>query len=276
MQKQDDLEDGLEKRLLLRTHLSGVSKAELQEVVHTYTSRTQYNERMADNLLEDILLNFPFPQQTVQTFLDMYLLATLFDRKKKDKTKRIQELIKTNMKDGQQISNDVLTHYSIEYFIVEHNWSNGYERKWQNEQPKGSRNEYNVYMDAPFGFGLMYQHAPIAVVGISFKERETLFIQQLQGVKPSIVDKDGIFIGKDNTWAIAHFYWPRVLVEYVSLWAEEHDFETIGIKSAKHNMWTGSVPQERLQRIYDKTARDRGFQRRKERDSSQRNWYKAL
>lgn len=266
----------LERRLLLRTHLLGVSNEELQQVVRAYAPRTQYNQRMGNNLLGDIRLEFPFKQQTVQTFLDMYLLVKPFDSKKKDKSDRIRELIKNNMKDGQQMSNDVLTHYSIEYFIVEHNLSNGYEKKWQNKQPKGSRNEYNIYVDAPRGFGLMYQHAPVAVIGMHFKDRKTIFVKQLQGVKPTIVDKVGIPLGKDNTWPIAHFYWPRVLVEYVSLWAEEHGFEKIGIQSAKHNRWGGSVPRIRLQRIYDDTAQVLGYQRRKERDSSQRNWYKAL
>ncbi len=266
----------LERRLLLRTHLIGISNDELQQVVRAYAPRTQYNQRMGDNLRNDINLEFPFEQQTVQTFLDMYLLIKPFDSKKKDKSDRIRELIKNNMKEGQQMPKDILTQYSIEYFIVEHNWSNDYERKWHNEEPKGSRNEYNIYMDAPLGFGLMYYNVPVAVVGLHFKGRRSVLINQLQGVRPSIIDKNGCFIAKGDTWPIAHFYWPRVLAEYVALWAGEHGFEKIGIKSAKHNKWNSSVPQIRLRKIYDNTAQDLGYQRRKEMDSSQRNWYKAL
>lgn len=165
--------------------------------------------------------------------------------------------------------------YGIEPMSTEGHVNNGRAQNWFGR--KENSLEYNIRIDMPLAFGLMYKGKPSAVIAFNIENPETVMIYQLQGVRPRIINGN-IMSGKKSTHGLSPLDWEKLMVDIVAKWAKDADFSELAVCSGRFNPWAGPdggkethLGFEQAWKRYDGTAQRLGF---KKKDDG--NWYKPL
>jgi hypothetical protein len=149
--------------------------------------------------------------------------------------------------------------------------NHGWDINWKKR--RFGNKMYEIYLDAAFGFLLLYNDEPSAVCTFDTTSKKTALIKQFQGTTPKIVDGNKT---KGNAWALAPFDWTRFFVDYTSAWLQQFGFEDIGIQAGQKNRWihkrgSHQLPIEMAEARYDGTAQRLGF-----RQHDDGNWYRRI
>lgn len=147
---------------------------------------------------------------------------------------------------------------------------------------------YNIWLDAPTGFALMYRGAPQAVAAVAatpFHKNE-LMIHQLQGVRPYILNPDksapgygpDSITGRRSARGLAPLDWQAFLVNTAEAVAARLGMDSLAIQEGKQNYWIkphdgkpAHLKEEEAVRAYDEPAARLGFVR-----GEDGNWHRPI
>lgn len=216
-----------------------------------------------------------FEKTNFETIIRNYQLIQEFEKLDIAKID-LPKLLEQNAQKGVILSEKRILECSLEKLSTEEDYS-GYDNKYGNNSMDGV--VYDVYLDAPLAIVFTYKGLPNALISVLASSPKTLHIQQIQGITPEKVDKEGLRIGeKRNARGLAPLDWTKLLVDCVEQIAKEFEFEEISLQGANNNAWAkdttndnGVLTLERSLKIYDNTAKRAGFRKRKD-----KNWYKKI
>jgi hypothetical protein len=178
------------------------------------------------------------------------------------------------------LSENKLQKYSLRILQTEDGvGAHGDEKDFGNDICEKTMKKYNIWLDAPLALGLMFNEEPQAVVGFIPYSKDTLMINQIQGVHATKFDDKYEYIGERGARGLFSLNWIDALIDYTVKVALDHDYENLCIQSAKNNKWIehvkrdGSIPldHKKALKVYDKTASRLGFVQRED-----KNWYRLL
>ncbi len=188
----------------------------------------------------------------------------------------IAGLLDSCKKDGVELSERRRKDYSLVRLKPKDGEPDGYERKWGCHR-MGDPIFYGVYLDTPFGFGLLYRGEPNAIVGFDVPDPDVLMVCQLQGTRAKLVDRHRI-IGYKHARGLALIDWQKLLVSYAEGFARGHGIKELGIQSGRKNYWTKEsydgeihISPERALVVYDGAAARLGFGQK-----ADGNWYRVI
>lgn len=153
---------------------------------------------------------------------------------------------------------------------------------------------YRVYLDAPAGIMLTHHGKPVAIVGFTTPDQDTLFINQFQQVAHSNFSEHGVMTSQTANHIAKVRDWQTALYRITEQLARDHQYENISIQSGNNNEWCRKyketidaengrmvmrktpVPHLRMEvanKIYDVFANGMGFAKD---PSPEGNWIKTL
>lgn len=163
--------------------------------------------------------------------------------------------------------------YDIEYLMPEKTYDYGYEHRWG--RPLDDGTYFGVYMDAPFGFSLIYKGFPNCIIGFYPLDTNTIFVNQLQGVVLKDHNGKSKVVGSRG---LAPLDWERFMTEFISEWAIENGFSKLVIQEGAKNKWTKPIDGkpahmtlESACKRYDGVTQRLGFER-----AANGDWFKDL
>ncbi|MFH0797969.1 MAG: hypothetical protein V1906_01010 [Candidatus Woesearchaeota archaeon] len=196
----------------------------------------------------------------------------------------LEALLLKFAKPDAKLSNKRIKDYSLEFIrpkisgirsSVRDNY--GFEEKWGAFKENDRR--YEVYMDGPMGFALMYKGRPNAITSFMAVNHETIKITQLQGVNPTKLDKCGIRM--DDTFSargLMPLEWGQLLVGTVMDAAMMLNYKQVCLQGAQNNFWVKpgafakkSISLERAREKYDKVAEKMMFSQ-----GADSNWHLTI
>ncbi|MBI5066387.1 hypothetical protein HZA97_09210 [Candidatus Woesearchaeota archaeon] len=188
----------------------------------------------------------------------------------------LERLLKNNSLPQFNWNENKLNKYSLCALTVEGISDSGFAKTWgcwyKNE------GHIDLYLDAPVGICVLYKKIPNAFITFYSKNQETIFVPQIQGVRPHKISGEGLRNGRKSSRGLAVLDWRKLLIESIEEIGKKMNFQTIEIQSAHNNGWTkidyrGDVklPLERGIQIYDKEAERMGFTQRED-----KNWVRSL
>jgi hypothetical protein len=191
----------------------------------------------------------------------------------------LQEYLKNSTKNNFQFSQKRLNDYSLSALSTQGAQIAGHDINWNYTTQMAEEKMYIIFLDSLVGLSLNYKDKPNAVIGFYPCDLETIFVEQLQGIRPMKYNSTGC-----NTFAgsskglIPGLNWKKLLVDIVFDFAKEIGFSQIAIQSGYNNYWTKPshfgdplLPLENAIKIYDDFAKESGFKKGK-----YDNWYKEI
>lgn len=147
---------------------------------------------------------------------------------------------------------------------------------------------YEMWLDTPIGFTLLYKGLPNAIAGIAMHGDKELMIYQLQGVRGTVVDREQSvfssdrYIRRTSSRGLCMLDWRKVIVHIAEEIGKVVQAEQVGIQAGKNNVWTKPRMKDPLphltfdeaSRLYDHIARRMGFS--KTMQDTKGNWHKSL
>lgn len=208
------------------------------------------------------------PRQSPQQRLEEAIYSNLH-------TIDFEKLLLSSAKEGVTISERRLGDYALSPLKTRHNYNSGYDDYWS-KTILDDHSNYQIYLDTPIGFTLLYRKLPNALVGVSCSDYTTVMIKQLQGVRGefSYQSSKNLKGRKTSARGLMPLDWQKLLVDCIADLVREARFKKLGIQGYVHNHWTQIYDQftlEQAEAKYDKVAERLGFT--KEADN---NWYKRL
>ncbi|MBI5066388.1 hypothetical protein HZA97_09215 [Candidatus Woesearchaeota archaeon] len=249
-----------------------VQKEKIKKTIRNIIGKNPRILRQAGRAVTDIL---GLEKTNVKTINRNYELIQEFERLNVAKI-NLAKLLEQNAQKGVILSKERLQDCSLEKLTAGDSW-NGYDNKYGNNKMDGV--VYDVYLDAPLALVFLYKELPNALISILASSSKTLQIQQIQGITPEKIDKEGLRTEeKRKARGLAPLDWTKLLVDCVEQIGKELEFEEISIQSTHNNTRAKETTNnndvltlERSIKIYDSTAKRAGFRKRKD-----QNWYKKL
>lgn len=201
----------------------------------------------------------------------------------------LPKLLQQNAKPNVTLSAKRLADYALMAVPLGENAYNpsfkgGWTRDWARQIDDDTR--YDVWLDAPIGFALMYKGLPNALAGVAMRGSDEIIIHQIQGIRGSKVDStkrftDEYVIGQIKSRGLAPIDWKKLLVDATEQIGENAGLKRIGIQAAKNNVWCNQprsnahhLPLEVGEATYDQTAKRLGFSQAP--DDRRDNWHKGI
>lgn len=188
----------------------------------------------------------------------------------------LEKLLKNNSLSKVKWNENKINKYRFEILTIEGVQNSGFAKTWGCWY--GDEGNIDVYLDAPLGICLMYKERPNAFITFYTKNQETIFVPQIQGVRPHKISGEGLRNGRKSSRGLAVLDWRKLLIESVKEIGKQLNFRAIEIQSAHNNGWTKTdyrgdvkLPLERGIKIYDNEAERLGFTQRDD-----KNWYREI
>jgi hypothetical protein len=171
-----------------------------------------------------------------------------------------------------EFTNSKIKHYSLEPLQIKGTLRNDdYEATWNKMNPDPEAKKYDIYLDTPVGFALMYKGKPNAVAGVAPMGRDELRIFQIQGVTPQIFEpskedsKVQVVVGKISARGLARIDWRALLIEATCEIARDLKIPVVGVQPAEQNQWVhlSKLGKESAIQTYDQKALQMGFSQTK-------------
>jgi hypothetical protein len=189
----------------------------------------------------------------------------------------LESLILNNLKNNiKTISNERLSKYRFEYLRTSREEETGREIFWGGYKKYLSNESeyivYDIYLDTPFGIGLIYENKLNSIISFIPEYTNTLLINQIQGVRPNYINLEKKQIKKMSSRGLVVLDWEKLMIELVTKFAKENNFKKIGIQSTLNNHWVNSYKYrlEKARERYDNTAKRLGF------NQDENNFYKKI
>ncbi|NMC63498.1 MAG: hypothetical protein GYA55_10075 [SAR324 cluster bacterium] len=213
-----------------------------------------------------------------ETVMRTYAMLKLHHPNQRDlHTMMLKELMKEPLILGCFKDQSKASRYSLLPLFPE-NASEGPELDWGDTIVESGRKrlKFEIYLDAPLALALCYEKLPIALCGFFASCPDTITVNQIQGVRPFLVDEKGAYIKRgSNGRALFGVDFESLLVNAVAAFACSLGFSKLRILAARHNSWvqksfTG-FDLKTAERRYDQTASRLGFV-----TGSDGNWHRHL
>ncbi len=181
----------------------------------------------------------------------------------------LQKILKSHAKPGVVLSDKRMSDYSLDTLHTQDISTSGWAKDWS-EKSLNSKH-FDIFLDSPIGISLMYKKEPNALVAVHCRDKETLFINQLQGVRPNKTNEKGESIDswKLHSRGLMVLEWEKLLVTICEEVAKQFNLKSIAIQGQKNNHWIHD--SKKALKRYDETAKQLGYVKQ-----GDKNWYKHL
>lgn len=202
----------------------------------------------------------------------------------------LADIVASNPRDGATLSEERVDAFDvIPIEAADYNtyYDGGRVATWCGEVT--SEIAYDMWIDAPTGFALMFKGLPVAMLAMSVVGEDEVLIQQLQGLRARRIDHTKSkydperYAKKLSSRALAPLDWQKIMVEITEHIARRRGAKKIGILAACNNVWVkprmstdieAHLSLEAAERIYDTTARRLGFSQST--DDKKGNWHRDI
>lgn len=202
----------------------------------------------------------------------------------------LQRLLVNNVREGVTISDKRIKSYWLEGLMTANSGSGfcGNVHKWGAYVDRRNFLSYeNMSLNTSDGICLIYKGRPQAILGLMVNFPETLYVKQIQGVRPILLEEDFRTAVRDgegkkrrkSARGLMPLDWTGCLVDIAEELAKIVGFSEVSIISGRNHtdVINRRMSPERAREIYDGTAARREYhQEERENNLCYSDWYKKV
>lgn len=179
-----------------------------------------------------------------------------------------KDLIKKHIRPNNNIKDKTLDRLALEFLSVKD------EDIIFNSNLK-SDSKFGIGMDSMYGFTILMDDMPDAVVCFDFPSEDNLKIYQIQGIVPKVLKKrsfDSVY-EKSGFSKISFLNFQEFLIDYLFSFSKKYNFTSLSGISAEMNPWQtkGHMTYDNGLKNYDIPFKNLGFEKK-----NNGEWYKQL